>query len=140
MGVFERRRRSGTVYYVSFVWNGHQVQERAGTDKRQALQLERQRKREVRDGTYRADKKSGSTTLVNYLDGWLQARRVRGIRTVADDEARLRMHVVPLIRHQTPRQHHPQRRTRRSRTAAFGWSARSQDNPQRLRHTSNAVP
>lgn len=97
MGVFERRRRSGTVYYVSFVWNGHQVQERAGTDKRQALQLERQRKREVRDGTYRADKKSGSTTLVNYLDGWLQARRVRGIRTVADDEARLRMHVVPLI-------------------------------------------
>lgn len=34
MGVFERRRRSGTVYYVSFVWNGHQVQERAGTDKR----------------------------------------------------------------------------------------------------------
>ncbi len=97
MGVFERRRRSGTVYYVSFVWNGHQVQERAGTDKRQALQLERQRKREVRDGTYRAEKKAGSTTLANYVDGWLQARRVRGVRTVADDETRLRMHVVPLI-------------------------------------------
>src|SRR5262245_37097680 len=84
MGVFERRRRSGTVYYVSFVWNGHQVQERAGTDKRQALQLERQRKREVRDGTYRPDSRSGSTTLANYMDGWLQARRSRGVRTVAD--------------------------------------------------------
>lgn len=95
MGVFQRRRRSGTVYYVSFVWNGHQVQERAGTDKRQALQLERQRKREVRDGTYRPDRKSGSTTLANYMDGWLQARRGRGVRTVADDETRLRMHIVP---------------------------------------------
>jgi integrase len=95
MGVFERRRRSGTVYYVSFVWNGRQVQERAGTDKRQALQLERQRKREVRDGTYRPDNKSGSTTLANYMDGWLQARRGRGVRTAADDETRLRMLIVP---------------------------------------------
>lgn len=97
MGVFERQRRSGTVYYVSFVWNGRQVQERAGTDKRQALQLERQRKREVRDGTYRADKKSGSTTLANYIDGWLDARKARGVRTVADDETRLRMHVLPRL-------------------------------------------
>jgi integrase len=94
MGVFERQRRSGTVYYVSFVWNGRQVQERAGTDRRQALKLERQRKREVRDGTYRADKKSGSTTLANYIDGWLEARKARGVRTVADDETRLRMHVL----------------------------------------------
>jgi len=71
------------------------VQERAGTDKRQALQLERQRKREVRDGTYRPDNESGSTTLANYMDGRLQARRGRGVRTVADDETRLRMHIVP---------------------------------------------
>lgn len=96
MGVFERRRRSGAVYYVSFVWNGHQVQERAGTDKRQALQLERQRKREVRTAPI-AWTRRRSTTLVNYIDGWLQARRVRGVRTVADDEWRLRMHVVPRL-------------------------------------------
>jgi hypothetical protein len=42
MGLFARRRRSATVYYISFVWNGKQVQERAGTDKRFAQQLERQ--------------------------------------------------------------------------------------------------
>ena len=97
MGLFERKRKSGSVYYVTFLWNGKQVQERAGSDKRRAQQLERQRKREVRDGTYRPDKQSGATTLANYADGWLELRRVRGVRTVAHDEARLRLHVFPQL-------------------------------------------
>lgn len=97
MGVFARKRRSGIVYYVSFVWNGKQVQERAGTDKRQAQLLERRRKREVRDGTYRADQQSGSTTLGSYAVKWLDARSLRGIRTVSDDATRLRLHVLPTL-------------------------------------------
>jgi integrase len=97
MGLFTRRRRSATVYYISFVWNGRQIQERAGTDKRLAQQLERQRKREVREGTYRPDRKSGSTTLANYAEGWIDARKRRGLRTASDDEGRLRVHVLPIL-------------------------------------------
>ena len=97
MGIFARKRRSGTVDYVSFVWNGKQVQEHAGTDKRVAQQLERQRKREVLEDRYRPDGKSGATTLARYAEGWLDARRRRGIRTVSDDETRLKLHVLPVL-------------------------------------------
>lgn len=97
MGVFERRRKSGTTYYVTFIWNGRQMQERSGTDKRQAQQLERQRKREVYDGTYRPDRKSGSMTLAAYAEQWIEQRKRRGVRTVDDDEARLRLHVRPVL-------------------------------------------
>jgi hypothetical protein len=38
------------------VWNGRQIQEYAGTDKRLAQRVERQRRREVREGTYRPDR------------------------------------------------------------------------------------
>lgn len=97
MGLYTRKRKSTTVYYVTFVWNGKQIQERAGTDKRQALQLERQRKREVRDGTYRPDKKSGSMTLAAYAAQWIEQRKRRGVRSVHDDETRLRLHVLPAL-------------------------------------------
>ncbi len=97
MGVFSRKRRSGTVYYVSFVWNGRQIQERAGTDKRAAQQLERRRKREVLDGAFRPDGKSGAISLAAFSDGWLDARERRGIRTANDDATRLKLHVFPLL-------------------------------------------
>jgi hypothetical protein len=134
MGVFERRRRAGTVYYVSFVWNGHQVQERAGTDKRQALQLERQRKREVRGGTYRPDNKSGSTTLANYMSGWLQARRGRGVRTVADDETRLRRPGAPCPRRAADRFEVLGPQARRRRIVAPRLPARAQYQPAKHHH------
>jgi integrase len=97
MGVFERRRKSGTTYYVTFIWNGRQIQERAGTDKRLAQHLERQRKREVREGTYRPDRKSGSMTLATYASQWIELRKRRGVRTVDDDDGRLRLHVLPVL-------------------------------------------
>jgi hypothetical protein len=97
MGIFLRKRKSTTVYYVTFIWNGKQIQERAGTDKRQAQHLERQRKREVSDGTYRPDRKSGSMTLATYAAQWIELRRRRGLRTVDDDDGRLRLHVLPAL-------------------------------------------
>lgn len=97
MGVFARQRRSGIIYYVSFIWNGKQVQERAGTDKRQAQILERRRKREVAEGTYRPDQISGSTSLATYSLTWLDARQRRDIRTVRDDATRLKLHVLPML-------------------------------------------
>src|SRR5262245_6895426 len=94
MGVFARKRKSGTVYYVSFVWQGKLVQERAGTDKRAAQALERQRKREIRDGTYSPNQPCARPTLAQYTERWLARRRNR---TVDDDKARLGLHVVPVL-------------------------------------------
>jgi integrase len=94
MGVFARRRKSGTVYYVSFQWNGKQVQELSGSDKRVAQQLERQRKREVRDGTYAPNQSSARPTLAEFAERWLTRRRTR---TVNDDKARLGLHVLPKL-------------------------------------------
>jgi integrase len=94
MGVFARTRKSGTVYYVSFIHDGKLVQERAGTDKRAAQALERQRKREVRDGTYSRNQPCARPTLAQYTERWLARRRNR---TVDDDKARLELHVLPAL-------------------------------------------
>jgi integrase len=93
--MFSRKRRNGSVvHYASFMWNGKLVQELVGTDKRQAEQRERQRKREVAAGTYRPDQSSASTTVAEYVEKWIERRKTR---SVADDAARLRLHVVPAL-------------------------------------------
>lgn len=92
MGVFARKRKTGTVYYVSFMWNGELVQERAGTDRRAAENLERARKREVAAGTYAPGRTSGSVTLSSYAKGWLASRKNR---TKRDDEQRFDHHIRP---------------------------------------------
>jgi hypothetical protein len=35
-GIFARRRKRGSVYYIAFMVDGEQIQELAGTDLRQA--------------------------------------------------------------------------------------------------------
>jgi hypothetical protein len=53
MAVVARRVARGKVYWAAFYdATGKQVWERVGTDKREAEALDRQRKREVADGTY----------------------------------------------------------------------------------------
>lgn len=95
MGVHTRKRRTGKpVHCISFMVDGNQVQEQVGTDKRQAERLLSQRKREVKEGTYCLEAKSGAVTLKQYVDIWLATRTNR---SKSDDRQRLRDHVVPIL-------------------------------------------
>jgi len=88
MGVFGRKRRNGTVaYYATFVHAGQQVQEYAGTDKRGAQILERQRKREVAAGTYSREHRSGSVGFSAFAESWIEKRTNA---TASDDAQRIR--------------------------------------------------
>lgn len=82
MGIYSRERKSGRVYYITFQFRGEQRQERAGTSKRAAEILERQRKREVTEGTYSPAAKSGSSQCRRHYDDW-RSRRTN--RTASDD-------------------------------------------------------
>jgi len=92
MAIVSRKRRSGAVvHYVVFSWHGRDVWEKSGTDHREARRLERQRRREVRDGTYVHQVKSGAATVKRYAGPWLDGRKNR---TARDDRQRLRDHVL----------------------------------------------
>src|SRR5260370_20559033 len=76
MAIVSRKRRSGAVvHYVVFSWQGRDVWERSGTDCREAQRLERQRKREVRDGTDVPQLKSGAVTLARCPGPWFEGRK-----------------------------------------------------------------
>jgi len=96
MGVFGRKRKNGsTVYYVTFLHGGRQVQERSGTDRRAAGALERQRKREVAEGTYSAQHRSGAVTFERFAETWLSNRT----NVAASDDARhIRTYAVEFFR------------------------------------------
>lgn len=95
MGVYERRRKGGTVYWINFVdQTGKQRQERGGTDRAAANRLLSQRRREVRDGTYVHANRSGAVTVASYADTWGAKRKNA---SASDDRQRLRDHVVPAL-------------------------------------------
>jgi integrase len=100
MGVFDRQRKNGLVYYVSFMVDGEQVFEKAGTDKREAERLYRRRKREVADGTYVRKPKRGSAkrfSMPRFANEFIRLRRQRipPIRTIEDEVGRIENHIVP---------------------------------------------
>lgn len=95
MGVFERKRKSGVTYYVSFIdQTGKLRQERAGSDKGAARRLLTKRKREVADGTYAPEFKTARVTLRAYAASWGEKRTTK---TANDDRSRLRDHVLPIL-------------------------------------------
>jgi integrase len=94
MGVHTLQRASGVTYGINFMVNGRQVHEVAGTDKRAAERLLRQRKREVANGTYVASAKSSNVSLAKYAALWLEQRNNR---TCVDDAQRLRDHILPRV-------------------------------------------
>lgn len=84
MAITARRTRSGRVYWVSFYFEGKQLWERSGTERREAEQLERKRKREVADGTYAPGRKP-TMKVGAWLAQWMAARTNRN----ADDDRKL---------------------------------------------------
>jgi hypothetical protein len=80
---FSRRRKNGKiVHYASFMFEGRLVQELVGTDRRQAEQLERQRKHQVKDGTYVPGTvaKRGIKTMIVPLEVWPRTGGVYFVR------------------------------------------------------------
>jgi integrase len=70
----------------------------AGTDLRVAKQLLSLRKREVSEGVYQPEIKNASATTVEaYAEHWIAGRN--DVITVADDDSRLKNHVLPSIGH-----------------------------------------
>lgn len=96
MGVYERKLSDGrTVYRVGVRFAGKTHFETAGTDKRAAQRLDKQRKREVAAGTYAPKREaSGATTILDYAAEWLDSR---GNRTKRDDAQRMRDHILPRV-------------------------------------------
>ena len=79
MAVVLRKRGSSRVFWVAFYAEGRQVWERVGTDRREAEALDRQRKREVREGTYAANVRP-TMTFGEWLESWLKTRRNRNAK------------------------------------------------------------
>jgi integrase len=82
MSVVARKRKNSTVHWIEFTWQGKRVWERVGTDRREAVRLERQRRAEVKAGTYVPRAQSKATTVGQYARGWLDSRTNR---TASDD-------------------------------------------------------
>lgn len=96
-GITERKRARGVVYLLSFAdQHGELRQELAGADLREAKRLLAQRRAEVAAGTY-APGATGGTTIAAYASTWLDARRKRGVRSVDDEAAHVRLHIVPAL-------------------------------------------
>jgi integrase len=90
--VTRKRKRGPSVYYVVLTWQRRPIWERAGTNRRDAETLERQRKDEIRRGTYQPQAGARATTVRQWAAAWLATRDVRSVK----DEARwLRLHVLP---------------------------------------------
>ncbi|MBM4364206.1 MAG: hypothetical protein FJ104_16120, partial [Deltaproteobacteria bacterium] len=93
--MFSRRRAGGkVVHYATFMYRGEQVNELVGADKREAERVERQRKREVRDGTYIRGQRTGAVGAAAYSQEWGKARTNR---TGNDDRQRLRKHFEAFV-------------------------------------------
>ena len=93
-GIHKRARANGKfVYQISFMVDGKQKQELAGSDRREAERLRARRVREVEEGTYCANgSKSDSVSLGVFAIEFFKERKTR---TVGDEEACYRNHVAP---------------------------------------------
>lgn len=96
------RRRPGRPYEVFYPGpDGRRVQETVGHDLREAVRYREERIEEVRAGTWvRADAgRRDALTLGAWASTWLDRRggRDNPPRTLADDAARLRDHVLPAL-------------------------------------------
>lgn len=78
MAVVPRKRVGGVVYGVLTSWpGGEPYWELVGPNKREAETLDRQRRREVRAGTFRPGELTGASTVAAYAALWLAKRSNR---------------------------------------------------------------
>lgn len=92
MGLFSRERKGGKVIWgISFQWQKQQQQELVGT-KAEARRLLTQRRKEVAEGTYSPEHKTGEVTARQWAKTW-GSRRTN--KTASDDRTRLEKHFTP---------------------------------------------
>ena len=93
MAVVERKRKRGIVYYVVTSVKGVKSWEKVGSNKREAETLNRQRRREVKEGTFTPDNVTAQTTVATFAARWIDGRKNRA----AENERRwLELHLLPL--------------------------------------------
>lgn len=99
MGVYDRnkgKRGKPPNWWITYTANGKRIFEPAGSDKREAERLLRERKKAVVDGTWSPARPTiEMPTLAEFAEGWLERRA--HLKTVGDDRARLRDHVLPVL-------------------------------------------
>jgi integrase len=95
MALVTRKRARGVTYYVVHRWQGRICWENAGTVRRQAEELDRQRKREKKLGTFRPVSRTdgGRLTMRGYVDA-VQELRERKVRNATDEMSWVRNHVL----------------------------------------------
>lgn len=80
MAVVPRKRVGGVVYGVLTSWpGGEPYWELVGANKREAETLDRQRRREVKAGTFRPGELTGASTVAAYAALWLAKRNNRAV-------------------------------------------------------------
>ena len=114
-------RKRGATWWVRYTVAGVRYEESAETgDERVARTTLAQRRREVRDGTWKAPgerigvrrvedaraelaraiaaaPEDAPLSVKAYLDGWIKRRRTAGVRKVHDEERYFAVHVVPVL-------------------------------------------
>ncbi|HEY3237726.1 MAG TPA: hypothetical protein VGJ84_23600, partial [Polyangiaceae bacterium] len=90
MALVTRNTKGGVVHWVVMRWQGEQIWERAGKDRREAERLDARRKKEIAARTYQPPKTARALTLQQYAESVMAVRQVRSI---ADERRWLERHV-----------------------------------------------
>jgi len=86
------------VWWIYYRVDGKRYDETTGQgDERVARSVLAQRRREIREGTWKPPAEREALTVSAYAERWLEGRRAAGVRVVRDEETRLRSWVLPLI-------------------------------------------
>lgn len=104
MGVYDRNKDKpgrGPNYWIDYRVGGKRYQEPAGTsDHRAAEAVLRERKREIRDGVWRAPVERATParpTVAEYAERWFKEREAADVRTVNVERQRYDTHVAPVL-------------------------------------------
>ncbi len=91
-------RKRGRVWWIYYRVDGrrHDESTKQG-DEREARRILAERRREIREGTWKPAAERRALTVSAYAVQWLARRRQAGVRFVRDEETRLRSWVLPLL-------------------------------------------
>ncbi len=94
-------RKRGAVWWIHYRVDGERYFESAETgDERAARSLLAQRRREIREGTWKPPSERAVTetlTTRTFIEGWIEARRENGVRNWRDESHWMKAYVLPTI-------------------------------------------
>ncbi len=86
MAVVPRKRARGVIVYcVATSWSGGQHWETIGRNKREAEQVDRERRKQVKEGTFKPGRLTDAASVESYAKAWLKTRTNRA----AENDAQL---------------------------------------------------